>query len=302
MAKNNRDIEDEMSKFEEEITKLIPQTIQPTGPQRPQHSSHNANTNKPSRINIQINPLSIPSMPNPPPPPTLNYGTVSNVIQNIQPPPPPPLAYMPQPSNPFSFVPHSLQKETPSVVPSTSAQKREAPSGNLNPGAVKLPKTMPTTAAAAAQSVAVASAAQTALEKKRKGKEPWDKKKKAKFVRSAAGEIWEDESLIEWDADDFRLFAGDLGNEVNDESLSRAFQKYPSFQKAKVLRDKRTGKTKGYGFVSFKSSEDFIKAMREMDGKYVGNRPIKLRKSNWKDRNLDAVRKRDAEKKKMGMR
>ena len=66
--------------------------------------------------------------------------------------------------------------------------------------------------------------------------------------------------------DDFRLFCGDLGNEVNDESLSRAFQKYPSFQKAKVVRDKKNGKTKGYGFVSFKDADDFIKAMREMNG------------------------------------
>ncbi len=56
---------------------------------------------------------------------------------------------------------------------------------------------------------------------------------------------------------------------MNDESLARAFQKYGSFQKAKVVRDKRTGKTKGYGFVSFKSSEDFIKAMREMDGNFL---------------------------------
>ena len=62
------------------------------------------------------------------------------------------------------------------------------------------------------------------------------------------------------------MFCGDLGNEVNDESLSRAFQKYPSFQKAKVVRDKKTGKTKGYGFVSFRDSNDFIKAMREMNG------------------------------------
>lgn len=57
-----------------------------------------------------------------------------------------------------------------------------------------------------------------------------------------------------------------MGNEVNDELLSRAFQKYPSFQRARVVRDKRTGKTKGYGFVSFKDSQDFIKAMREMNG------------------------------------
>lgn len=60
-----------------------------------------------------------------------------------------------------------------------------------------------------------------------------------------------------------------MGNEVGDEALGRAFQKYPSFLKAKVVRDRRTGKSKGYGFVSFKNSDDFIKAMREMDGNFM---------------------------------
>ena len=68
--------------------------------------------------------------------------------------------------------------------------------------------------------------------------------------------------------DVFRLFCGDLGNVVNDESLSRTFQKYPSFQKGKMIRDKRTGKTKGHVFVLFKDSTDFIKAMREMDSQF----------------------------------
>lgn len=53
-------------------------------------------------------------------------------------------------------------------------------------------------------------------------------------------------------------------------------------QLLQVVRDGKSNKSKGYGFVSFKSQEDYIRAMREMDGKYVGNRPIKLRKSNWK--------------------
>lgn len=127
-------------------------------------------------------------------------------------------------------------------------------------------------------------------------------KKKKKFVRAAGGQVWEDETLNEWDPDDFRLFCGDLGNEVNDELLTRAFSKYPSFVKAKVVRDRRSLKTKGYGFVSFKDSTDFIKAMREMDGKYVGNRPIKLRKSTWRDRNIEIVKKKESEKAKMGMR
>lgn len=133
-------------------------------------------------------------------------------------------------------------------------------------------------------------------------------KKKAKVekvkkcIRTAAGTSWEDPSLLEWDADDFRIFCGDLGNEVNDDILARAFSRYPSFLKAKVVRDKRTGKTKGYGFVSFKDPNDYVRAMREMNGKYVGSRPIKLRKSMWKDRNMEVVRKKQKEKKKLGLR
>ena len=63
------------------------------------------------------------------------------------------------------------------------------------------------------------------------------------------------------------MFCGDLGNEVTDEILARAFSKFPSFIKAKVVRDKRTNKTRGYGFVSFRDPNDFVKAMREMNGK-----------------------------------
>ncbi|XP_069057251.1 RNA-binding protein 42 isoform X2 [Pleurodeles waltl] len=135
-------------------------------------------------------------------------------------------------------------------------------------------------------------------EDKKKNKQ----EKLKRCIRTAAGTNWEDPSLLEWDSDDFRIFCGDLGNEVNDDILARAFSRYPSFLKAKVIRDKRTGKTKGYGFVSFKDPNDYVRAMREMNGKYVGSRPIKLRKSMWKDRNIDVVRKKQKEKKKLGLR
>ncbi|CAJ0868678.1 11419_t:CDS:2 [Entrophospora sp. SA101] len=116
--------------------------------------------------------------------------------------------------------------------------------------------------------------------------------KQKTIVRAAGGEVWEDSTLLEWDSNDFRLFCGDLGNEVTDDMLYKAFSKYLSIQKTKVIRDKRTGKSKGYGFVSFKDADEFVKAWKEMNGKYVGNRPIKLRKSNWKDRNFDAKSKK----------
>merc|ERR1719494_1414946 len=129
----------------------------------------------------------------------------------------------------------------------------------------------------------------------------WKKaKSKKKIIRTGGGQIWEDDTLKDWDQSDFRVFCGDLGNDVTDEVLARTFGRYPSFQKAKVIRDKKTNKTKGYGFVSFKSPDDFTKAIKEMNGRYVGSRPIKLSKSNWKDRNVEVVKEKQHLKKKMG--
>ncbi|XP_019059715.1 PREDICTED: RNA-binding protein 42 [Tarenaya hassleriana] len=108
--------------------------------------------------------------------------------------------------------------------------------------------------------------------------------KKRAIPRKAAGQSWEDPTLSEWPENNYRLFCGDLGNEVNDDVLSKAFSRFPSFNMEKVIRDKRTGKTKGYGFISFSSPADLAASLKEMNGKYVGNRPIKLRKSNWRER------------------
>jgi hypothetical protein len=53
-------------------------------------------------------------------------------------------------------------------------------------------------------------------------------------VREAAGTRWVDPTLAEWPENDFRIFVGDIGNEVNDDALGKAFSRYPSFAKAKV--------------------------------------------------------------------
>merc|ERR550514_1136796 len=113
-------------------------------------------------------------------------------------------------------------------------------------------------------------------------------KGKSAVLRRAAGKIWADATLDEWSENDARIFCGDLGNEVTDDLLANAFRKYKSFQKAKVIRDKRSGLTRGFGFASFLNPEDMIAALREVSGKYVGNRPIRLKKSSWKDRNIDS--------------
>ncbi|KKY27845.1 putative rnp domain protein [Phaeomoniella chlamydospora] len=98
-------------------------------------------------------------------------------------------------------------------------------------------------------------------------------------VRSGGGQTWQDSTLLEWDPAHFRLFVGNLAGEVTDDSLLKAFSKYPSVQKARVIRDKRTTKSKGYGFVSFSDGDEYFQAARDMQGKYIGSHPVLLRRS-----------------------
>ncbi|RHZ56970.1 hypothetical protein CDV55_104626 [Aspergillus turcosus] len=98
-------------------------------------------------------------------------------------------------------------------------------------------------------------------------------------VRSGGGQTWTDPTLLEWDPAHFRLFVGNLAGEVTDDSLLKAFARYSSVQKARVIRDKRTQKSKGYGFVSFSNGDDYFAAAREMQGKYIGSHPILLRRA-----------------------
>ncbi|CAN8098743.1 unnamed protein product [Discula destructiva] len=125
----------------------------------------------------------------------------------------------------------------------------------------------PTFTAEAAAKAAQESAANTANEKKKT------------VYREGGGKKWADDSLVEWDPSHLRLFVGNLAGETTDDSLLKAFSRWQSVQKAKVIRDKRTNKSKGYGFVSFSDPDDFFQSAKEMNGKYIQSHPVVVRKS-----------------------
>lgn len=113
-------------------------------------------------------------------------------------------------------------------------------------------------------------------------------------IRMAAGQKWVDPSLNEWPENDFRIFVGNLANDVSDTMLFEHFQKYPSLAKAKVVRDKKNPeKSKGYGFVSLLDPLECAKALREMDQTWLASRPIRIKRSDWKDRDIKVVKKRE---------
>lgn len=108
---------------------------------------------------------------------------------------------------------------------------------------------------------------------------PGSTDKKKTVVRQGGGQKWTDDTLLEWDPSHLRLFVGNLAGETTDESLYKAFASWKSLQKARVIRDKVTSKSKGYGFVSFSDPDEFFAAAKEMNGKYIQSHPVVVRKS-----------------------
>ena len=113
-----------------------------------------------------------------------------------------------------------------------------------------------------------------------------DAKKPIGIVREAAGKRWVDPNLVEWPENDFRIFVGNLGPEVTDSMLSSAFTRYESFNKAKVVQNKLGHKSRGYGFVSMSSIQEGARALKEMQGHYIGNRPCQLKRAATEERTV----------------
>ncbi|GKV38247.1 hypothetical protein SLEP1_g46179 [Rubroshorea leprosula] len=76
---------------------------------------------------------------------------------------------------------------------------------------------------------------------------------------------------------DFTIFVGDLAADVTDYMLQETFgARYPSVKGAKVVVDRVTGRTKGYGFVRFGDEAEHNRAMIEMQGAFCSTRQMRI--------------------------
>lgn len=73
-----------------------------------------------------------------------------------------------------------------------------------------------------------------------------------------------------------KLYVGNLSYETTNESLSEMFSEHGEVTEATVITDKMSGRSKGFGFVTFAKDEDAEKAIQALDGKEVGGRNIKV--------------------------
>ncbi|KAK1164709.1 nucleolysin TIAR isoform X1 [Huso huso] len=79
----------------------------------------------------------------------------------------------------------------------------------------------------------------------------------------------------------FHVFVGDLSPEITTEDIKAAFAPFGKISDARVVKDMTTGKSKGYGFVSFYNKLDAENAIVHMGGQWLGGRQIR---TNWATR------------------
>lgn len=81
----------------------------------------------------------------------------------------------------------------------------------------------------------------------------------------------------------FHVFVGDLSPEIDDKTLYSAFSPFGSISEARIMYDPNTNRSRGYGFVAFRRKEDAQRALAEMNGEWLGNRPIRCNWANQKN-------------------
>uniref|UniRef100_A0A8C6UZ27 Cytotoxic granule-associated RNA binding protein 1, like n=1 Tax=Neogobius melanostomus TaxID=47308 RepID=A0A8C6UZ27_9GOBI len=79
----------------------------------------------------------------------------------------------------------------------------------------------------------------------------------------------------------FHVFVGDLSPEITTDDIKAAFAPFGKISDCRVVKDMATGKSKGYGFVSFFNKWDAENAIQQMGGQWLGGRQIR---TNWATR------------------
>jgi RNA recognition motif-containing protein len=72
------------------------------------------------------------------------------------------------------------------------------------------------------------------------------------------------------------IFVSNLSFQVQDQDLLEIFAEYGEVSSAKVITDKFSGRSRGFGFVEMSSDEDAKKAIAELDQAEVDGRTISV--------------------------
>jgi len=73
-----------------------------------------------------------------------------------------------------------------------------------------------------------------------------------------------------------KVFVGSLSWDTTDESLKEFFSQVGTVEEAVVIRDKMSGRSKGFGFVTFATEEEAREAIEKLNDAELDGRQIKV--------------------------
>ena len=71
-----------------------------------------------------------------------------------------------------------------------------------------------------------------------------------------------------------RLYVGNLAYSVNDDTLQQQFSAFGSVSSAKVMMDRDSGRSKGFGFVEMSSADEAQAAIQGLNGQAIDGRSV----------------------------
>jgi cold-inducible RNA-binding protein len=80
-----------------------------------------------------------------------------------------------------------------------------------------------------------------------------------------------------------KLFVGGLSWDTTDDSLRTAFQEFGPVTDAKVITDRDTGRSRGFGFVTYSEDANADAAMSSMDGAELDGRRVRVNEAENRD-------------------
>merc|ERR1719157_332666 len=83
--------------------------------------------------------------------------------------------------------------------------------------------------------------------------------------------------------DGVNLYVKNLSDETDDARIRQEFKQFGDITSAKIMADSVTGKSKGFGFVCFATTEEATKAVTEMNGRMLDGKPLYVALAQRKD-------------------
>jgi RNA recognition motif-containing protein len=72
------------------------------------------------------------------------------------------------------------------------------------------------------------------------------------------------------------IYVGNLSYEVTEEDLRTAFEAFGKVESANIIKDKYSGKSKGFGFIEMPSSEEAKSSIEGLNGKELKGRNLNV--------------------------